>query len=403
MIPDVQRIGGSSPAPAVYGAQPPLSIYAAEPPSLSARQAYNNINSLSLDSRQPAATSSVVDPAFQGMDGAHPRAYGAIASQRLPYDPNYDPSSAMVAATAGMMSMPLYHPSTVDPKKMVDPTFLAFLRAEGLAESTITLLLQNGFDSSATLGMMEDHDVRSVAPNLAQARVLSRVVMGCKTSGIAPRTRSNSFSHRTDLYMQPQGLTMDPSLMQQPPTTLQTMSPRMGEFLGRRPSSAPSQHLLETTTNPGARPLASGAFPVSHGGYGNAVTQARPSSMYNAHTGLAMSALGQQPPPAPGTPGAAPKTFSGSYSPMELMKRAPNLPLTSPVAAPSPLHSPQLLRKGISAAPESIIAPATSSSALQVQNLNNAKMVGRRTGPPVIVSTMVTTPDTSNVKPRLSH
>uniref|UniRef100_A0A3B4V4H8 C-terminal-binding protein 2 n=1 Tax=Seriola dumerili TaxID=41447 RepID=A0A3B4V4H8_SERDU len=91
MIPDVQRIGGSSPATAVYGVQPPLPIYAAEPPSLSAHQAYNNINSLSLDPRQPAATSSVVDPASQGMDGALPRAYGAVASQRLPYDPSIRP------------------------------------------------------------------------------------------------------------------------------------------------------------------------------------------------------------------------------------------------------------------------------------------------------------------------
>lgn len=294
--------------------------------------------------------------------------------------------------------MPHHHPSATDPKKMVDPAFLAFLRAEGLAESSITLLLQHGFDSTATLGMMEDHDVRSVAPNLAQARVLSRVVLGCKGGGLATRTRSNSFSHSNNHYMQPQGFTMDSSLMPQPPTTIQTMSPRMGEFLGRRPSSAPSQHLLETTTYPGVRPLATGAFPVSPGGYSNAMTQGRPLSLYNAHSGLAMSALGQQPPPAPGTPGVAPKIFSGSYSPMELMKRAPNLPAASPIAAPSPLHSPQLLRKGINTATESSMVPVTSSSTLQAQNLNNSKMVGRRTGPPVIVSTMTTTPDTSNVK-----
>ncbi|XP_075314158.1 C-terminal binding protein 2, like isoform X1 [Odontesthes bonariensis] len=401
MIPDVQRIGGSSSAPAVYGVQPPLPIYSAEPPSLSACQAYNSIiNSLSLEPRQPAATSSVVDHASQGMDGALPRAYGALASQRLPYDPNYDPT--MMAATAGMNPNLPVHPSAADPKRMVDPTFLAFLRAEGLAESTITLLLQHGFDSTATLGMMEDHDIRSVAPNLAQARALSRVVLGYKTGGAAPRTRSNSFSHRNDLYMQPQGLTMDPNLMQQHPTTIQTVSPRMGEFLGRRPSSAPSQHLLETTTYPGARPLVQGAFPVSPGGYNSVVTQGRPLSLYNAHTGLAMSALGQQqPPPAPGTPGAAPKTFSGSYSPMELMKRAPNLPPASPIAGASPLHSPQLLRKGINAAPESSIVPVPSPT-LQVQNLNNTKMVGRRTGPPVIVSTMATTPD-SSIRPQIMN
>lgn len=404
MIPDVHRIGGSSPAPAVYGVQPPLPFYAAQPSSLSTHRAYNNINSLSPNHGEHTASNLVVGPASQVMDGVLPRAYGAVASQRLPCDLNYDPNSVMVAATAGMTStLPPHHPSATDPKRMVDPAFLAFLRAEGLAESTITLLLQHGFDSAATLGMIEDHDVSSMAPNLAQARVLSRVVLGCKTGGTASRTRSNSFSHRSDLYMQPQGLTMDPSLMHQPPTTIQTVSPRMGEFLGRRPSSAPSQHLLETTTYPGARPLATGAFPDSTGGYNSVVSQGRPVSMYNAHTGLAMSALGQQPPPAPGTPGTAPKTFSGSYSPMELMKRPTNLPPASPVAALSPLHSPQLLRKGINAGSENAVVPVTSSSILQVQNLNNTKLVGRRTGPPVIVSTMATTPDTSNVKLSLSH
>ncbi|TWW81987.1 hypothetical protein D4764_01G0018020 [Takifugu flavidus] len=398
-IPGVERISGSSISPAVYGVQPPFPKYAAQPPSLSTHRAYNNTGSLSSNFRQTAASFSALDPASQGMDGALPRAYGMMASQRLPYDPNYDPSSAMMAATAGMTSnIPSHHPSAADPKKMVDPTFLNFLRAEGLAESTITLLLQHGFDSLATLGMLEDHDVRSVAPNLAQARVLSRVILGCKTNGPATRARSSSFSHRNDFYMQPQGLTMDPSLMQQPPSAIQPMSPRMGEFLGRRPSSAPSQHLLETTTYPGARPLATGTFPVSPGGYNSALTQGRPLSLYNAHTGLAMSAHGQQPPPAPGTPGTAPKTFSGSFSPMELMKRVPNLPPASPVGAPSPLHSPQLLRKGMNVAPESSIAPVTSSSTLQGQNLNTTKLVGRRTGPPVIVSTMTTTPDTSNVK-----
>lgn len=396
MLPDIQHIGCSSPSPAVYGVQPPLPAYATEP-SLSARQAYN-IGSFS--------TSSVVDPASRGMDGALPQAYGAVASQRMPYDPSYDPSSAMVAATAGMASnMPPHHPSAADPRKMVDPAFLALLRAEGLAESTITLLLQHGFDSSGMLGMMEDHDVRSVAPNLAQARVLSRLVLGCKTSGAATRSRANSFTHRNEFYMQPQGLSMDPSLMQQPPSAIQNVSPRVGEFLGRRPSSAPSQHLLETTTYPGGRPSASGVYHQVNPVVGNssAVTQGRPFSMYNAHTGLAMSALGQQHPPNLGTSGPAPKTYSGSYSPMELMKRVTNHPPASPVPVPSPLHSPQLLRKGINAASESTIAPVNSSSTLQAQNFNNNKMMGRRTGPPVIVSTMATTPDPSNVQPHLPH
>ncbi|KAI4807654.1 hypothetical protein KUCAC02_027446 [Chaenocephalus aceratus] len=89
----------------------------------------------------------------------------------------------------------------------------------------------------------------------------------------------------------------------------------MGEFLVEDPAAHPPNTSWRTTNYQLARPLATGAFPISPGGYSNAVTQGRPFSMYNAHTGLAMSALGQQPPPAPGIPGAAPKTFSGSYSP----------------------------------------------------------------------------------------
>ncbi|CAL8380002.1 unnamed protein product [Gadus morhua 'NCC'] len=340
------------------------------------------------------------------MDGALQRAYGAVASQRLPYDPNYDPSQAMMAATAGMMAgmpMPGGGGGGADPKRMVDQGFLAFLRGEGLAESTITLLLQQGFDSTGMLGMMEEHDVRSVTPNLGQARVLSRAVMNCKASGgqMAPRPRSNSFSHR-DVYLQNQGLTMDSGLMQQQqlqqqqlqqqqqPHAMQAISPRMGEFLGRRPNSAPSQHLLETTTYGSQRPLTNAAYPMSPGPYGNAVSLARP--LYNVHTGLSMSAMGQQAPTVPGAP-CAPKTFSGSYSPMELMKRAPNMaPLSPNMAAPSPMHSPQLLRKGMTGAPDPTSAPMATGPTMQGQTFN--KMMGRRTGPPVIVSTMITTPET---------
>lgn len=379
MIPDVQHFGSGPLSPGLYAVQTTLPCY---PTEALTRQAYNGLP-------QHAATNSAVDPASQVMDGTLSRPYGAVASQRLPYDPNYDPTSAIVAATAaGITSgLPAHHPSATDPKKMVDPSFLAFLRAEGLAESTITLLLQHGFDSSGMLGMMEDHDIRSVAPNLAQARVLSRVVLTCKSSGVALRGRSNSFSHAN--YMQPQGLSMDASLMQQPHNAIQNVSPRMGEFLGRRPSSAPSQHLLETTYS-GARPIGAGAYPVSPD-----YNQGRPLSLYNAQAGLGMCAFGPQA--QPGIPGAAPKTFSGSYSPMELMKRPANLPPASPLTALSPLHSPQLLRKGINAVPDSTMVPVSSTSALHTQNFINSKVAGRRTGPPVIVSTMVTTPDTSKV------
>ncbi|XP_036828506.1 uncharacterized protein LOC110506208 isoform X2 [Oncorhynchus mykiss] len=428
MIPDFQHSTGvgRAPSPACYGVQPPLPVYAAAQPqplpSLSAYHPplYSAIYSLPLDPRvgvgqAAAATSLMVDPATQQhghMDGSLQR-YGAAASQRLPFDPGYDPGSAMVQQQQ-------HHPSAamnMDPKRMVDPGFLAFLRAEGLADSTISLLVQQGFDSASMLGVMEDHDVRSIATNLGQARALSSAVLHCKQqpgeSALAAqqriRGRANSFGHTNNLYMQgmqnmTQGMSsmaMDPHTMhhQQPPTSVQTFSPRMGEFLGRRPNSAPSQHLLETTTYGAPR----GTFPVSSGGYGNAVAQARPLSMYNAHTGIAMSALQHQQPTAPNTPGGtAPKTFSGSYSPMELMKRAPNMPPMSPGMVQSPLHSPQLLRKGVSDAGESGVVVGASSTSHQIQTLNNNRTAGRRTGPPVIVSTMAASSDTS-IRPQIMN
>ncbi|KAK7918799.1 hypothetical protein WMY93_010083 [Mugilogobius chulae] len=375
MLPDAQRLATASPG--LYSVHSTLPIYNADPASFSQQQAYQP--------NSAAAVNCTVDLANQIMDGSIARPYGAVASQRLPYDPNYDPTSAIVAATAtGLTSgLPAHHPSAADPKRMVDPAFLAFLRSEARVR----------FFGDARDDGRSRYPIRG--SNLAQARVLSRIVLSCKTGGVASglRGRSNSFSHAN--YMQPQGLSMDPGLMQQPPqpppAIQASVSPRMGEFLGRRPSSAPSQHLLETTY-PGARPLAAGAYPVSPD-----YNQARSFSMYNAHTGLAMSALGAQANQvAPVTPGTAPKTFSGSYSPMELMKRPTNLPPASPILAASPMHSPQLLRKGINPVQDGTLVPAASANALQMQNLNNPRMVGRRTGPPVIVSTMATTPDTKD-------
>lgn len=420
LIPDSQRVRSRDPSPALFGFEPApvLQRYACTDPSLAGRcSLYSDLNGLPVDSCQVAGCLPP-DPAVvgsQGINGTLPRGmmlrhesspagYGAVATPRLPYDPAYDPSgAAMIAATPAPLTTGIpSHPSaamSVDSKRMVDPSFLALLRAEGLSESTITLLLQQGFDSTAMLAMMEDHDVRAVAPNLGQARVLSRVVLNCKTGATGDavqrmRARSNSFTHRNDLYMQPQGITMDPHLTQPPPSALQAISPRMGEFLGRRPSSAPSQHLLETTTSyqGGVRPLA--GIPVSPGAYAAPLTQPRSLGHYNAHTGLAMSALGQQPPQvAPGTPGAAPKTFSGTYSPMELMKRASNLPPLSP--AHSPHHSPQLMRKGAAPVENAVVPASTTLQTTNTLNPANQKLT-RRTGPPVIVSTMAS-PDTSNI------
>ncbi|KAJ8404816.1 hypothetical protein AAFF_G00332030 [Aldrovandia affinis] len=353
MMPDGQHILSRDPSPARYGVEPPVARYGAEPPLLAGRPLYSDINGQPLDPRQPAPTCLVVDPASQGMDGTigrgmmlrqeTPSAYGmaGTAPQRMPYDPAYDASLAGSAVAPASAGLPPHHPQAAGLKRTVDPEFLAQLRAEGLAESTITLLLQQGFDSAAMLAVMEDHDVRSVAVNLGQARVLSRVVLNCKVDSQRPamglpamRARSSSFSHRNDLYLQQQQV-MEPHLMQQPPSGLTSISPRVGEFIGRRPSSAPSQHLLETTTYSGGRALA--GYASSPGGYAAVAPQARP--MYSAHTGLSLSAVQHPPSLAPMVStmaSTAPKTFSTNYTvPMELMKRAPGLPPCRPCRAPT--------------------------------------------------------------------
>ncbi|XP_026085955.1 proline-rich protein 36-like isoform X2 [Carassius auratus] len=326
----------------------------------------------------------------------------------------------------------------VDPKKNVDPEFLALLQKEGVSESTITSLLQQGFDSTAMLAVMEENDVRSVAPNLGQARVLSRVVLCCKRPPeILPATplhpsalvrgRSNSFSHRSDIYMhQPPPSTpgLESQYMQPPSTHMQTISPRMGEGCSRRPSSAPSQQLLETSGYPGAR---------SAGVYGGAMVpvQPRPLSGYNPHAGLSMppmTAVSQQvaipshlqgiPPqihamtqpfpalpavPQPMTtsalpPQQAPKAYTTNYTvPMELMKRDRSLAMMSPM--PSPHVSPQVMRKA-GASSDGVLVPIGGAVPGQNVSLANQKL-SRRTGPPVIVSTMAS-PDTS-IRPQIMN
>ncbi|XP_059374512.1 uncharacterized protein LOC132111328 isoform X1 [Carassius carassius] len=326
----------------------------------------------------------------------------------------------------------------VVPKKNVDPEFLALLQKEGVSESTITSLLQQCFDSNTMLAVMEEDDVRSVAPNLGQARVLSRVVLCCKRPPeILPATplhpsapvrgRSNSFSHRSDIYMhQPTPSTpgLESQYLQQPSTHMQTISPRMGEGCSRRPSSAPSQQLLETSGYPGAR---------SAGVYGGVMVPVhpRPLSGYNPHAGLSMppmTAVSQQvaipshlqgiPPeihsmtqpfpalpavPQPMTvsalpPQQAPKAYTTNYTvPMELMKRNRSLAMMSPM--PSPHVSPQVMRKA-GASSDGVLVPIGGAVPGQNVSLANQKL-SRRTGPPVIVSTMAS-PDTS-IRPQIMN
>ncbi|XP_040906369.1 C-terminal-binding protein 2a isoform X1 [Toxotes jaculatrix] len=337
-------------------------------------------------------------------------------------------------------------PLPMDPKKTADPEFLALLRNEGLSESTISSLIQQGFDSTSMLAVMEENDVRTVAPNLGQARVLSRLVTNCKRPAEAPpalsqpqtpmRGRSNSFSHRSDIYHHPQqhhpphppqALTVDPQLMPPPtPGAMQTISPRMGEVIGRRPSSAPSQHLLEAS---GGYP---GQPPRSPGPYTGAImpVQSRPMSAYSAGVtmpGMPMQGMqimpqhmtGSMPaipgsmhsmpgmpqqmpvsmPALPQPPQQVPKAYSTNYTvPMELMKRDRNLLPLSPMHSPHP--SPQLMRKGGGPASDNALVPVGAPVQGQGALVANQKL-SRRTGPPVIVSTMAS-PDTS-IRPQIMN
>lgn len=390
-FPDSQRIRSRTASPSCFG-------IAADQASLAGRSGYNEVNGFHLD--HPPSTCIMMDPAPTSLvDGSIHQgisAYGAVPAQRLTYDPAYDASASIMATTPAQLTAGIttHHPSaavTIDPKRAVDPAFLSYLRTEGLSENTITLLLQQGFDSTTMLSMMEEPDIRSMASNLGQARVLSRVVFNCKTGGTGVptmRARSNSFSHRNNLYTQPQGLTVDSHLLQQNSNTLQSASPRIGEFVNRRPSSAPSQHLLETSSYPGVRSFC--GLPANPAAYNTSLTQTRPLMMYNPHTGLPMSSHPQpQQPGVLGTPGLIPKAFSSTYTPVELMKRAPSLPHMPQIQAAHP--SPQLLRKGAATVETGAIP---GGSTVQSQTLNPNNKLCRRTGPPVIISTM-TTPETS--------
>ncbi|XP_028982799.1 C-terminal-binding protein 2a isoform X1 [Betta splendens] len=356
------------------------------------------------------------------------------------------PATPLPAPVAAPLPAAPQTPLPVDPKKTIDPEFLALLRNEGLSESTISSLIQQGFDSTSMLAVMEENDVRTVAPNLGQARVLSRLVHNCKRPIEAPgalsqpqtpmRGRSNSFSHRADVYHQQphhhpahpsQALTVDPQLMPPPtPGAMQAISARMGEVMGRRPSSAPSHHLLEAS---GGYP---GQPPRSPGPYSGAImpVQSRPMSAYSA--GVAVSGMPIQSmqimpqqmtgsmPALPGPihtvagipqqmpmslpalqqpPQQVPKAYSTNYTvPMELMKRDRNLLPLSPMHSPHP--SPQLMRKVGGLASDSALVPVGVPMQGQSALVANQKL-SRRTGPPVIVSTMAS-PDTS-IRPQIMN
>ncbi|XP_051689496.2 C-terminal-binding protein 2 isoform X1 [Oryctolagus cuniculus] len=395
MIPQGQRTQSRAPSPGRYGREPPDSRYGAEPPAYLPNQLYNDIGERPVDSnpvRQTAPTCLVVDPGSAavpegsaGMTGGilH-RGYGPARESvhsKMAYE-NYEADLSTAQGAGG--------------KRSVLPEFLAFLRAEGVAEATLAALLQQGFDSPAVLATLEDADIKSVAPNLGQARVLSRLASSCRTemqlrrqdrAGPLPRTRSSSFSHRSEL------LAGDAAPHPQPAGPLHAASPR-GADPARRPASAPSQHLLETVATysaPGAGVQAP-HFPSNSGYSSPTALTARPGPTYPPQAGVALTHPGTSSPLHPG-----PRTaYSTAYTvPMELLKRERSM-AASPL--PSPRGSPQLLRKpGVPAEPSAL--PPVSES-LHLPHSPYQK-VARRTGAPIIVSTMLT-PEPS-IRPQIMN
>ncbi|TSO25172.1 C-terminal-binding protein 2 [Bagarius yarrelli] len=381
----------------------------------------------SAQHEQPAGPSITVYDPNSNLTAPPPMTTSVMASIAAQVPPALSTQSAPLSTTLQNYS------GSVDPTKTADPEFLAFLRNEGLSERTITSLLQQGFDSTAMLAVMEQNDFQSVAPNLGQARVLSHVAVSCRRLMEIPqhRRRSNSFSHRSDLYIHQQPPTtpnIDSQYMQPPLTLAQTMFPRMAEVRGRRPSSAPSQPLLEASEYPLRTPesFSSMMLPV----------QPRLLSAHNTQAGLPMPSLpsavtqqiplphpilGVQPqilslnqqmlppihkmPPQtsalaglpqtttmPALPSQqAPKAYSTNYTvPIELMKRDRSLA--------NPHSSPYMMRKTGAIPHDSTLVPV--GSAMQTLSLANQKL-SRRTGPPIIVSTMAT-PDTS-IRPQIMN
>ncbi|XP_015353867.1 C-terminal-binding protein 2 isoform X3 [Marmota marmota marmota] len=395
MIPQGQRPQNRAPSPGRYGRELPDTRFGAEGPAYPPSQVYNDVGERPVDSapvRQVAPTCLVVDPGSaapsESSTGVTPGPLsrgcgptGESVQSKVAYE-NYE---ADLLAFRGPLG-----------KRNVLPEFLALLQAEGLTEATLAALLQQGFDSPAVLATLEDADIKSVAPNLGQARVLSRLASSYRTemqfrrqdqAGPLPRTRSSSFSHRSEL------LPSDLASLGTAP--LQAAPPRAGD-MARRPSSAPSQHLLETAATysaPGVAPQ--GPQVSSNSGYSSptpCTLSTRLGPTYPSQAGVALTNPGPSTPLHPG-----PRTaYSTSYTvPMELLKRERSM-AASPL--PSPHSSPQLLRKPGVSMESSTLTPVSQS--LHTPHSPYQK-VARRTGAPIIVSTMLT-PEPS-IRPQIMN
>ncbi|KAM5272201.1 C-terminal-binding protein 2 isoform 1-T1 [Ctenodactylus gundi] len=384
-IPQGQRTPSRAPSPGRYGRELPDARFGAEAHTYLPSQVYNDVGERPVDSnpvRQVAPTCLVMDPSLvapsENSTGMAP------GSLNRGYGPTRESVHSKMAYESYEGGLPVFQAPSG--KRSVLPEFLGLLRSEGVTEPTLEALLQQGFDSPAVLATLEDADIKSVTPNLGQARVLSRLVNTCRTemqlqrqnrAGPLPRTRSSSFSHRSELLPSDLASLGTSALQPQPAGPVQMASPRAGD-LARRPSSAPSQHLLETVG-------VQAPHLSSNSGYSSptpcAVT-GRLGAAYPQHGGVALTTPG---PSAPSHPG--PRTaYSTSYTvPMELLKRERSV-VASPL--PSPHGSPQLLRKP--GAPVELPTLPPVSQSLHTPHSPYQK-VARRTGAPIIVSTMLAT------------
>ncbi|XP_076982486.1 C-terminal-binding protein 2 isoform X3 [Tamandua tetradactyla] len=382
MIPPGHRMQSRVPSPGWYGAELPHSRYGPDGPTLLPAQAYADVTERASDAapaRPPAPTCLVVDPSSTATPdgGVGNRGYGP-ARESVPSKVTFEDYEADLSAFRGPGS-----------RRGAVPEFLALLRAEGVAESTLAGLLQQGFDCPAVLATLEDTDIRAVAPNLGQARVLSRLASSCRMEmqlqrqdqSPLPRARASSFTHRST-PLQGHSATLGAAALQPQPTgSLQAASPRARD-LARRPSSAPSQHLLETAATFSAPRLgAQGTHLPSNSGYGSptpCALTARLGPTCPPQAGMALTNPGPSNPLNPG-----PRTaYSTAFTvPMELLKRERSVaasPLPSPHSSPQPLRRP-----GVPLEP-STLPPAGQS--LHTPHSPYQK-VARRTGAPIIVPT----------------
>ncbi|KAM4702618.1 C-terminal-binding protein 2 [Rhinophrynus dorsalis] len=403
VITEGQRSRSRDSSPARYTVEAPNPRYGSEASSFPSRQMYNEMLERSIDpstGRQIAPTCLVVEPSeAAAMDGtlgttsvSSNRGYRSgreNVSTKMAYD-TYESSMAPAHAQIPMAL------SGAELKRAVDMEFISVLQNEGLSEGTINALIQQGFDTPSSLAVMEEHDIKSVAANLGQARLLSGLIKSYradlqmlrqdqqKNNSLRARTRSNSFSHRGDLMRSEfTGQSINNPMLDgvqnpQHPLSLQPVSPRMAE-LNRRPSSAPSQHLLETAAYPSSAMSTQNPQFIPNAGYSVPV-QPRPASAFPAQTGIPMTMVNNS------NLSACPKTaYPTSYTvPMELMKRE-RLPPASPIH--SPHCSPQLLRKQGSHLESTLGLPPPAMPSQHGMNSPYQK-VTRRTGPPIIVSTM---------------